>query len=118
MGGTTTGRDRRRKSIRKKLSGTREKPRLSVFRANKNMHCQVIDDTNGITIASASTLEKEFKILSGVTKTEASRKLGEAIARRAVEKGVSEIVFDRSGYKYHGRVKALAESARENGLKF
>ena len=118
VGGRATGRDRRRKSIRKKLSGTKEKPRLSVFRANKNMHCQIIDDVKGETLISASTLEKEFGQSEKMTKTESAKKLGEVIARRAEEKGVSEIVFDRGGYKYHGRIKALAESARQNGLKF
>jgi large subunit ribosomal protein L18 len=115
---TTTGRDRRRKKIRKKLSGTSARPRLSVFRGNSSMNVQVIDDVNGTTLASASTLEKDFRGQEKMTKTEAASKLGEVIARRAVEKGIGEVVFDRGGYKYHGRVKALAESARANGLIF
>jgi large subunit ribosomal protein L18 len=114
----TTGRARRRKGIRKRLSGTPERPRLSVFRGNKEMNAQVIDDVKGVTIASASTLDKEFKGRGKRNKTEAAGALGAEIAKRAVEKGVSQVVFDRGGYKYHGRVKALADSARENGLIF
>lgn len=112
------GRDRRRKGIRKKLSGTAERPRLSVFRGNNAMHVQVIDDVKGVTIASASTLEKEFRARGKMTRTEAASSLGEVIAKRASDKGVSAVVFDRGGYKYHGRVKALADAARENGLVF
>lgn len=112
------GRDRRRKSVRKKVSGTGSRPRLSVFRGNSGMQVQLIDDVNGVTIASASTLEKEFKARGPMDKTRAAVSLGETIARRAQEKGVSTVVFDRGGYKYHGRVKALADAARENGLVF
>ena len=115
---TTTGRDRRRRKIRKKLSGTSQRPRLSVFRGNSSMNVQVIDDAKGVTIASASTLEKDFRTGEKMTKTEAASRLGAVIAKRAVEKGVGEVVFDRGGYKYHGRVKALADSARTNGLIF
>lgn len=111
-------RDRRRKGIRKKLSGTAERPRLSVFRGNSSITAQVIDDTNGVTIAAASTLEKDFRSRPTMTKTQAASELGAQIAARAREKGVTEVVFDRGGYKYHGRVKALAEAARENGLVF
>jgi large subunit ribosomal protein L18 len=114
----TTGRDRRRKGIRKKLSGTAQRPRVSVFRGNRTMYVQVIDDVSGVTLASASTLEKQFRDRGKMTKTEAASALGEQIARRAVEAGVGEVVFDRGGYKYHGRVKALAEAAREGGLIF
>ncbi len=113
-----TGRDRRRKGIRKKLSGTAQRPRLSVFRGNKAMNVQIIDDVEGATIVSASTLEKQFRERGGITKKEAAASLGELIAKRAAEKGVSAVVFDRGGYKYHGRVKALADAARENGLIF
>lgn len=113
-----TGRDRRRRTVRKKITGAAQRPRLSVFRAKKNMSCQVIDDELGVTLVSASTLEKEFRANAKMTKTEASRLLGEAIAKRAKEKGIGAVVFDRGGYKYHGRVKALADAARENGLIF
>lgn len=111
------GRDRRRKKVRKNISGTADKPRLSVFRGNRNMSCQVIDDDRGVTLAAASTLEKGFGA-GKATKTERAKLLGEAIAKRATEKGVTTVVFDRGGYKYHGRVKALADAAREHGLKF
>lgn len=112
------GRDRRRKSIRKKIGGTAGRPRLAVFRGNRNMSCQLIDDTCGVTLASASTLEKELRPAAGMTKTDSAKMVGAAIARRALESGVETVVFDRGGYKYHGRVKALADSARENGLRF
>lgn len=114
----TTGRDRRRKGIRKRIYGTDTKPRLSVFRGNRNMYCQVIDDERGVTLASASTGEKGFRDSGQASKTEEARRLGEMIAGRAKENGIQRVVFDRGGYKYHGRVKALAESARENGLIF
>ncbi len=113
-----TGRDRRRKTVRKKISGTAERPRLSVFRANNGMSCQVIDDVAGVTIASASSLEKGLNGGDKRTKTDTAKLLGETIAKRASEKGVKKVVFDRGGYKYHGRIKALADSARENGLEF
>ena len=112
------GRARRRESIRKKISGTPERPRLSVFRGNRNMSCQVIDDERGVTLVSASTLEKEFRDRGRVKKTEAAEFLGAVIAKRSLDKGVTAVVFDRGGYKYHGRVKALADSARKNGLNF
>lgn len=115
---TATGRDRRRKKIRKNLSGNAQRPRLSVFRGNSSMNVQVVDDVKGTTLASASTLEKEFQARGRMTKTEAASSLGEIIAKRASEKGVTQVVFDRGGYKYHGRVKALADAARENGLIF
>ncbi len=113
-----TGRDRRRKTVRKRISGTAERPRLSVFRGNGAMSCQLIDDDRGVTLVSASTLEKEFKSAGKATKTETSALLGAAVAKRAAEAGITTVVFDRGGYKYHGRVKALADAARENGLKF
>jgi large subunit ribosomal protein L18 len=116
--GSAKGRDRRRKAVRKKISGNAERPRLSVFRANRGMSCQIIDDERGATIVYASSLEKELKTASPTSKTEAAKLLGAAIAKRAGEKGITTVVFDRGGYKYHGRVKALADAARENGLKF
>lgn len=113
-----SGRDRRRKSVRKNIDGTAERPRLAVFRANRNISCQLIDDSLGVTLASASSLEKGIRPPAGMTKTDAAKLVGEAIAKRALERGVKAVVFDRGGYKYHGRVKALADSARENGLRF
>lgn len=113
----STGRDRRRKSVRKKISGSNERPRLSVFRGNRNMSCQLIDDDTGATIATVSSLEKQFAGVKA-TKTEIAAMLGREIATRAKEKGVTRVIFDRGGYKYHGRVKALAEAARGNGLVF
>ena len=112
------GRGRRRKRIRKKISGRPGRPRLSVFRGNRNMSCQVIDDERGVTLVSASTLETEFRDRGRMKKTEAAEFLGAMIAKRSLDKGVTTVVFDRGGYKYHGRVKALADSARENGLTF
>jgi large subunit ribosomal protein L18 len=114
----TKGRARRRKGIRKNISGTPERPRLSVFRGNKEMNVQIIDDVNSVTLASASTLEKEFRGRGKLNKTEVAAALGEHIAKRATAKGIGQVVFDRGGYKYHGRVKALADAARENGLIF
>ena len=101
--------------VRSKISGTAECPRLNVLRSNKNIYAQLIDDVAGVTLASASTLDKE---VSKGTKTEQAIVVGRLVAERAVAKGISEVVFDRGGYLYHGRVKALADSARENGLKF
>ena len=102
--------------VRGKISGTPERPRLSVFRSNANIYAQVIDDLNGVTLASASTLEKEFDGATG--NVEAAKKVGKAVAERAKAKGIDTVVFDRSGYIYHGRVAALAEGAREGGLEF
>jgi large subunit ribosomal protein L18 len=103
--------------IRKNLSGTAERPRLSVFRSNKEIYAQVIDDINGHTIASASSRDKSLLKKKG-TKTELAKEVGVLIGKTATKGGVTNIVFDRSGYLYHGRVKALAEGARENGLTF
>ena len=105
--------------IRKNLSGTPERPRLCVFRSNKNISVQIIDDVNGVTLASASTIDKELKseIAYGGNK-EAAKAVGEAIAKRALAKGIEEVTFDRGGFLYHGRVKELADGAREAGLKF
>ena len=107
----------RHKRIRENLSGTSEKPRLSVFRSNANISAQIIDDTKGVTLVSASSLEKELNIKNGGN-IEAAKVIGAEIAKRAKSKKINEVVFDRGGYLYHGRVAALAEAARENGLKF
>ncbi|HCC34324.1 MAG TPA: 50S ribosomal protein L18 [Ruminococcaceae bacterium] len=102
--------------VRGKISGTPERPRLNVFRSLGNIYAQVIDDLSGKTIAAASSVEKGFEGNGG--NKQAARKVGEMLAQRAVKKGVTEVVFDRGGYIYHGRVKELAEGAREGGLKF
>ena len=102
--------------VRSKISGTPERPRLSVFRSNANIYAQVIDDVNGVTLASASTLDKEFDGAAG--NCEAAKQIGKLVAERAKAKGIDTVVFDRSGYIYHGRVAALAEGAREGGLEF
>jgi len=110
---------RRHKRIRKKVFGTPERPRLCVFRSNKHIYAQIIDDTIGHTLVSASTLDPELREkLQKTWNKEAAREVGKLIARRALEKGIKKVVFDRSGYKYHGRVKELAEGAREGGLVF
>ena len=103
--------------IRKRISGTAQNPRLSVFRSNTAIYAQLIDDEKGTTIASASSKDKHIATRKG-TKTEQSKFVGEAIAKKAVELGIQTCVFDRSGYLYHGRLKALADGAREGGLKF
>ena len=112
-------RAKRHARVRKNIFGTPERPRLCVFRSNKNISCQIIDDVNGVTLAAASSLDKELKaeVAYGGNK-EAAKKVGEAIAKKAAEKGISEVAFDRGGFIYHGRVKKLAEGAREGGLKF
>ena len=102
--------------VRGKISGTPECPRLNVFRSNANIYAQLIDDVNGVTLASANTLEKEFEGATG--NAEAAKKVGLILAERALAKGIDVVVFDRGGYLYHGRVAALAEGAREGGLKF
>lgn len=105
--------------VRKKINGTTERPRLSVFRSAKHMYAQIIDDSKGVTIAAASTLEKDFLgSEENGGNVEAARKVGEAIAKRAKEQGIDKIVFDRGGYLYHGRIQALADAAREAGLEF
>ena len=103
--------------IRKSLSGTADRPRLNVFRSNANITAQIIDDEKGVTLVSASTLEKELKITNGGN-VEAAKLIGAEIAKRAKKAKITKVVFDRGGYLYHGRVKALAEAARENGLEF
>jgi large subunit ribosomal protein L18 len=110
-------RKERHNRIRKSLSGTSERPRLNVFRSNANITAQIIDDTKGITLVSASTLESNLKIKNGGN-VEAAKLIGAEIAKRAKKAKIKEVVFDRGGYLYHGRVKALAEAARENGLEF
>ena len=102
--------------IRKKISGTSNRPRLTVFRSNKEIYAQLIDDEKGVTLVSASTMEKNFERKG--TKTERAISVGKSVAERAKAIGVEAVVFDRNGYLYHGRVKSLADSARENGLKF
>ena len=102
--------------VRGKISGTPECPRLNVFRSNANIYAQIIDDVNGVTLVSASTLEKDFEGATG--NAEAAKKVGAVLAERAKAKGIEQVVFDRGGYIFHGRVAALAESAREAGLKF
>lgn len=103
--------------IRRDLSGTADRPRLNVFRSNANITAQIIDDEKGVTLVSASTLEKELKITNGGN-VEAAKLIGAEIAKRAKKAKITKVVFDRGGYLYHGRVKALAEAARENGLEF
>ena len=102
--------------VRGKISGTPECPRLNVFRSNANIYAQIIDDVNGVTLVAANTLEKDFEGATG--NAEAAKKVGQVLAERAKAKGIEEVVFDRGGYIYHGRVAALAEGAREGGLKF
>ena len=110
-------RQKRHARVRARLSGTEARPRLNVFRSNKHIYAQLIDDVNGVTLASASSVEKDFG-LESTGNIEAAQKVGEIIAKRAVEKGYASVVFDRGGYLFHGRVKALADAARENGLEF
>lgn len=109
-------RARRHRRVRAKISGTAECPRLNVFRSAKHIYAQIIDDVNGVTIASASSLSKGFEGNGG--NKDAAKKVGELVAKEAIAKGVSDVVFDRGGYLYHGRVKELADGAREGGLKF
>ena len=103
--------------IRENLSGTSERPRLCVFRSNANIEAQIIDDVKGVTLASATTLEKDLKIKNGGN-IEGAKLVGADIAKKAKEANISKVVFDRGGYQYHGRVEALADAARENGLEF
>ena len=111
-------RTRIRMRIRKTLSGTDEKPRLAVFRSNKQFYVQVVDDLKGVTLLAVSSREKEFAEKTGIKNTEQAKLVGKSLASRCKEKGIENVVFDRSGYKYHGRVKSLADAAREGGLKF
>ena len=109
-------RQRRHIRVRRKISGTADCPRLCVFRSNSNLYVQVIDDVKGVTLAQASTLDKEIKIKH--SNKEAAKEVGTLIAKRAIEKNIKEVVFDRGGYIYHGVVKELADAAREGGLVF
>ncbi|HTN85773.1 50S ribosomal protein L18 [Sorangium sp. So ce388] len=119
MGMKIVGRERRKLRIRKKVEGTPERPRLSVFRSSKHIYAQVIDDVSGKTLAHASTLSKDLKgSLDEDNKVEAAKKVGALIARICKEKQIDKVVFDRNGYLYHGRVSALAQAAREAGLDF
>ncbi len=112
-------RARRKRSIRKRLSGTAQRPRLSVFRSNKHIYAQVIDDVTGVTLAAASTQSEELRgALDGKKKSEAAALVGQTIAARCKEKSIESVVFDRNGFIYHGRVKAVADGAREGGLIF
>ena len=113
---TKAKRLRRHKRIRAKVSGTPERPRLNVFRSERHIYAQIIDDTTGVTLCSASTVEKGFEGLG--SNKEAAKKVGMAVAERAKAKGINAVVFDRGGYIYHGRVQELAEGAREGGLDF
>ncbi|NLE85849.1 MAG: 50S ribosomal protein L18 [Myxococcales bacterium] len=114
-----TGRERRKFRIRNKISGVSERPRLTVFRSARHIYAQVIDDVGGQTIAAASTMSPDLKgNLGDGDKTEAAKKVGALVAKICLEKKIEKVVFDRNGYLYHGRVKALAEAAREAGLQF
>jgi large subunit ribosomal protein L18 len=111
-------RTRIRKRIRNKISGTADTPRVAVFRSNKQIYVQIVDDLNKVTLLSASSREKEVAATTGIKKTEQAKLVGKLLASKCKEKGIQKVVFDRSGYKYHGRVKSLADAAREGGLKF
>lgn len=113
-------RERKQIRVRKKISGSTERPRIAIFRSNNEIYAQLIDDSNGVTIVTTSSIAKEMKeeLKSAKTKIEKSKLVGKFLAKLAVEKGYTTAVFDRGGYQYHGRVKAVAEGAREGGLKF
>ena len=109
----------RHKRVRRKVSGTTQRPRLCVFRSSNNIYAQIIDDTNRVTLVAASSLEADVKgAVNHTGNKEAAKLVGQLVAKKAVEKGITEVVFDRGGYLYHGRIKELAEAAREAGLKF
>lgn len=112
-------RERRHQRVREKIFGTPERPRLNVFRSLDHIYAQIIDDVHGATLVSASTIDKEIKAsLQGLRKAEQAKMVGQFLARRALERGVTKVSFDRGGYLYHGRVKALAEGSSEAGLEF
>lgn len=114
-----TGRERRHNRLRKKVVGSPERPRLNIFRSAAHIYAQVIDDTKGVTITAVSTLDADVKAgLKATGNIDAAKKVGAAIAVKALEKGVKDVVFDRGGYIFHGRIKALADAAREAGLNF
>jgi len=113
------GRERRKLRIRRKISGTSDKPRLSVFRSAKHIYAQVVDDVAGTTLAHSSTLARDVRTeVTEATKLDAAKKVGASIAKLLLAKGIDKVVFDRNGYLYHGRIRALADAAREAGLKF
>jgi large subunit ribosomal protein L18 len=113
------GRLRRKRRIRKKVFGSQSRPRLTVFRSNRHIYCQVIDDVTGTTLIAASTQDAEVAaLLDGKDKSEQAKEVGKALAVRALAKGIQSVVFDRNGYIYHGRVAAVADGAREGGLQF
>ena len=119
MASQLTGRERRKLRIRRKISGGTERPRLSIFRSGRHVYVQVVNDADGKTLAAASTLSRDLKsTLSEDNKTDAAKKVGALIAKICLERKIDKVVFDRNGYLYHGRVKALADAAREAGLKF
>jgi len=115
--GSNVARKRRHDRVRKKISGTTARPRLNVYRSLKNIYAQIIDDTKGVTLVAASSLDESLKSNYGGNK-DAAKAVGKLLAEKAVAAGITEVVFDRSGYLYHGRVQELAEGAREGGLKF
>lgn len=118
-GDKNKARQKRHLRVRKKIQGTQARPRLNIFRSSKHMYAQLIDDVNGVTIAAASTQDKELKAqIENGGNAEAAQKVGALVAQRAKEKGIDKVVFDRGGYLYHGRVQALADAAREAGLEF
>jgi large subunit ribosomal protein L18 len=119
MNSKQAARAKRKQRIRKKISGSEAQPRLSVFRSTRHIYAQITDDGQGRTLVAASTLSGELKDkLSGLKKADAAKEVGKLLAAKAREKGISQVVFDRNGFLYHGRVKAVAESCRENGLEF
>ena len=115
--GSNVARKRRHLRVRKKISGTSARPRLNVYRSLKNIYAQIIDDTKGVTLAAASSLDESLKGSYGGNK-DAAKAVGKLIAEKAIAAGITEVIFDRSGYLYHGRIQELAEGAREGGLKF
>jgi len=104
--------------IRRGMNGSADRPRMTVFRSNKQISVQLVDDLTGHTVISSSSLEKEIAVHKGINKTEQARLVGQRIAEKAKEKGIGSVIFDRNGYLYHGRVKSLADAARKSGLKF
>lgn len=119
FGGKVKARKRRHERVRKKISGSPDRPRLCVFRSVSHIYAQVIDDSSGRTLVCASTLDKEIRAdAESKTKTQKAGSVGTLLARRAQDRGIDQVIFDRGGYKYHGRVKALAEGVRESGLRF
>ncbi len=123
MTGKTNPRDvarlKRKKRIRRKVEGTEQRPRLTVFRSDKHIYAQIVNDENGATLVSASSLSPEYKEMEQTKgKVAAAKRVGELVAGKALEKGIAKVVFDRNGFIYHGRVKALADAAREKGLDF